>query len=196
MFKYPGFLTSLGIILIFFSFSIVGLTFYPMLLAELGYQTSALVKQSKKEVKPIDRQFGIVVPKIGANSRIIANVDPWKEWEYQQVLAKGIAHAKGTAYPGQPGNMFLFSHSSVNFYEAQRYNSIFYLLDKLNYGDKVFIYFKGEKYEYVVNGKKIVNPNDVQYLKSNTDEKILTLMTCTPPGTSLKRLLVFGELIE
>ncbi len=185
---------SLGIILILFSLTIAGLTFYPMFIAELGYQTRTLVSQYPQDINPISSDFGIVVPKIGANSRIIANVDPINEKEYQWSLTQGIAHAKGTAFPGQNGNVFLFSHSAANFYEASRFNAIFYLLSKLDKNDEVDLYYKGEKFKYRVSDKKIVDPKDVQYLRGDFNRHTVTLMTCTPPGTSLKRLLVIGEL--
>lgn len=172
------------------------ITFYPVILVELNYQTNLLPRQSniKKDIIPKDLEFGIVVPKIGANAKIVAEVNPYDNKEYQLALTAGVAHAKGTVFPGQVGNMFLFSHSSVNFYEANRYNSIFYLLDKMEKGDEIDLYYKGEKFTYRVTDKKIVLASDVKYLLGNGTKKIVTLMTCWPKGTSWKRLLVLGEL--
>ena len=40
-----------------------------------------------------------------------------------------------------------------------------------------------------------LNPDDVSILKQGNDFK-MTLMTCTPVGTSLKRLVVSADLIN
>jgi len=167
-------------------------TFYPVVGAEVAYS----VRQNlpPKSITPVDEAFGIVIPKLGANARIIPNVNPYDSSVYQQALTQGVAHATGTVFPGRVGNVFLFSHSSVNFYEANRYNSIFYLLYKLEIGDEINLYYKGEKFVYRVTEKKTVNPKDVSYLTGQTTKKVVTLMTCWPPGTTTKRLLVIAEL--
>ncbi|MFW5703304.1 MAG: sortase [Patescibacteria group bacterium] len=144
---------------------------------------------------PIDAEFGIVIPKIGANAAIIPNVDPFNATEYQQKLAKGIAHAEGTVYPGDTGNMFLFAHSAANNLQARRYNAVFYLLNKLNKEDKIYIFYQGERFTYRVQDKRYVDASEVSYLSSSSIwDKQLTLMTCWPPGTTAQRLLILAEL--
>lgn len=138
--------------------------------------------------------YFFVIPKINANSKVIKDVNPLNASEYQWALTKGVAHAKGSAYPGQFGNVFLFSHSSVNFYEAARYNSVFYLLSKLEKGDDVYIFYNKAKIKYSVTEKKIVDPKNISYLTNNSKKHTLTLMTCWPPGTTLNRLLVIAEI--
>lgn len=167
--------------------------FYPVILVELNYQVNQ-IQPFRGEIIPKDMVFGIVIPKIGANAKIVANVDPYNNKEYQLALTQGVAHARGTVFPGETGNIFLFSHSSVNFYEANRYNAIFYLLDKLEIGDRIELYYRQEKFIYKVTDKKIVGAQEVKYLSEVGRKKIVTLMTCYPAGTSWKRLLVLGEL--
>lgn len=189
-------LTLAGLALIAASLFIISVTLWPALLLELGYTAKRITSQElqEKPIEPIDKEFGIVVPKIGANSRIVPDVDPFNSAVYQRALTLGVAHAKGTAKPGQGANIFLFSHSSVNFYEASRYNSVFYLLNKLDKKDKVELYYQGIKYEYTVTDTRTVNPNEVQYLRPETrGRETVTLMTCWPPGTTYKRLLVIAE---
>ena len=45
--------------------------------------------------------FSLVIPKIDAKSEIIANIDASNPEEYLSALGEGIAHAKGTHFPGQ-----------------------------------------------------------------------------------------------
>lgn len=197
-------LITLGTLIVIIGLGLLLLIFYPIIREELGYditqlkETTVYSNKPNKipQITPVDTQFSIVIPKIRANSKIIAQVDPYNPAVYQYALTKGVAQAKGTAFPYENGNMFLFSHSSVNFYEAQKYNSIFYLLDKMEKGDAIDIYYEGKKYTYIVTGKTIVNPEDVSYLQKGTEGHSLTLMTCWPPGTSLKRLLIQATLHE
>jgi len=143
-----------------------------------------------------DPYFSIVIPKIGVNAKIIQDVDPFNSWEYQQKLATGIAHASETALPDETGNSFYFAHSSDNFYNANRYNAVFYLLNKLENEDVFYIIFNKRKYTYKVIEAKFVSAEALEYISNNVDKQTATLMTCWPPGTDIKRLVVVGELYE
>lgn len=186
-------LIKLGIVAILLSLFIIIITFYPIAKNEISFDLQK-PNPNKQVLIPVDEDFGIVIPKIRANSKVMANVDPFDVKDYQYSLTKGVAHARGSALPGQTGNVFIFSHSSVNFYEATRYNSIFYLLSKLEKGDEVYLFYKSKKFAYKIYDTKIINPEDIQYLKGTSNKKMLTLMTCWPPGTSFKRLIVLSEL--
>ena len=175
-------------------------TYGKIIYEELRFQTKRVVPALQSETLiPVDKTFGIVIPKLGANAKVIKDVDPYNDRLYQQALTKGVAHAKGSSLPDREGNVFLFSHSSVNFYEAMRYNSIFYLLNKLENGDAIDIYYNDTKYEYKVTKKAFVASNAVEYLRPTIQghgAHTLTLMTCWPPGTSFKRLIIVGERIK
>lgn len=138
--------------------------------------------------------FSVAIPKIGANAKVIPNVDSTSEKEYLLALSKGVAHAKGTAFPGLNGNIYLFAHSADNFWNVGRYNAIFYLLKELEAGDDISIFFLGKRFNYVVNDKQIVDPTEVSHIQPNIGKgEKLILQTCWPPGTTWKRLLVFAR---
>jgi len=141
---------------------------------------------------PVDPNFSIVIPKIGANAKVVSNVDASNEKTYLEVLNKGVAHTLGTAFPGEGGHIFLFAHSTDYFWNVSTYNAIFYLLYKLEKNDEVNIFYKGQRFVYRVIGQEIVDPSQVQYLTRKTNREFLTLQTCWPPGTTLKRLLIFA----
>lgn len=142
---------------------------------------------------PQDPSFSVMIPKIGANERITPNVNPDNEKEYLEVLRTSIAHAKGTAYPGLGGTTYLFAHSTDNFWSVGRYNAVFYLLNKMEAGDDVVVFFNGKRFNYIVSETKVVNSNDTHYIDSflGLGERVI-LQTCWPPGTAWKRLLVFA----
>jgi LPXTG-site transpeptidase (sortase) family protein len=143
---------------------------------------------------PIDTVFSILIPKIGANARIFPNVDASNPDIFLPLLKEGVAHAAGTFFPGQKGNIYLFAHSTDNFWDVGRYNAIFYLLKDLRKGDGVIIYFQNVRHDYVVSDKKVVSPSEISYLnRAQTGKELLILQTCWPPGTTWQRLLVFAK---
>lgn len=183
----------LGNLLIIISVLILALTFAPVLKEEAIYQTHQITK-TPFDPTPINKEFSIVIPKIEAKAPIIANIDPTNSDKYLPALKKGVAHALGTKLPGQIGNTYLFAHSTDAFYNVATYNAVFYLIGKLNSGDEIDIYYKGGKITYTVYDKKVVEANAGEYLGSLiAGEKTLTLQTCYPPGTSLKRLVVLAK---
>ena len=143
---------------------------------------------------PIDTVFDILIGKIGANAKVYHNVDPGNPKEFLPILKKGVAHAKGTVFPGQQGNIYLFAHSTDNFWDVGRYNAVFYLIKDLIPGDEVVIFFQNKRYNYVIRESKIVDPQDVSYItQSISGIQQLILQTCWPPGTTWKRLLVLAK---
>lgn len=145
-------------------------------------------------ITPVDTEFSIVIPKINANAKILPNVDAANYDEYMAALRKGVAHAAGTVFPGMNGNVYLFAHSTDYFWNVGRYNAVFYLLKELEVGDEVNIFFGGRRFIYTITEKKITNPEDVgDLVNSIGGEPRLTLQTCWPPGTAIKRLIVTAK---
>lgn len=142
---------------------------------------------------PVSTQFGIVIPKIGANAPIFPNVDAGKPEVYLPYLQQGVAHAAGTVFPGVVGNTYLFAHSTDSFWNIGRYNAVFYLLKELENGDEINIYLNGVRHIYHVVNKLVVNPSDISYLTQETPYEQLTLQTCWPPGTTFKRLVILAR---
>lgn len=151
---------------------------------------------SENSIIPVSTEYGIVIEKINANARIIPNVSPGNEREYLNALRQGVAEAAGSTLPGQPGNLYLFSHSTDAPWNIVRFNAVFYLLKELESGDRVIIFYKNRRYDYVVFDKIIASPSDVSYLTNRYDSPILTLQTCDPPGTLLNRLIVRAKLVS
>jgi LPXTG-site transpeptidase (sortase) family protein len=134
----------------------------------------------------------LTIPKIRAQAQIRTNVDPFNKSEYMEVLKNNVAHAKGTALPGDKGTSFIFAHSSGNPWEITRMNTIFLKLNELNKGDDIEIYDNGRLLKYKVREKKEVFPSEVNYLLQESSNQLI-LQTCTPIGTDWKRLLVFAD---
>lgn len=206
-----GKIKKLGLLLVALSLFGAFVIFFPVIKKEISYKLNKPDENTPVASSEIDSMrffgqddviiaedplFSIIVPKIGANSKVVSDVDPNDSEIYQVALTKGVAHAKGTAYPGEVGNSFYFAHSSDNFYNANRYNAVFYLLNKLENGDFFYLVYKNWVYKYEVIETSVVKPDSIQYMQSNTEEKTATLMTCWPAGTTISRLVVVGKLVE
>jgi len=136
----------------------------------------------------------LVVPKLEVTAPIIF-VDTYDEATIQANLVNGVVHYYQTAVPGKVGNSFITGHSSNYWWVKGGYNYVFSNLDKLAVGDQAKIYYEGNKFLYQVSSVKVVEPTDLTVLEQ-TSKPTLTLMTCTPPGTSWKRLIVSFEQIS
>ena len=64
------------------------------------------------------------------------------------------------------------------------------------YDDVIIVYYDQKKYVYQIKEKEVIRPGDVSVLKRNNKKNELSLMTCWPVGTTLKRLIITGELLE
>ena len=149
---------------------------------------------NEKIMIPKSTEFGLVIPKIAANAVVFPNVDPANPAVYLPILKKGVAHASGSAFPGMNGTIYIFAHSTDNFWDVGRYNAVFFLLSELKPGDDVIIFFQDRRYNYKVTETKIVDPEETSYLFANIGKvEQVVLQTCWPPGTTLKRLLVIAR---
>lgn len=140
-------------------------------------------------VPAISSESRLIIPKIRTNVPIFWNVS---QDQITQKLQDGVAHYEGTAVPGQVGNIFIFGHSSYYLWAAGSYKDVFALLNELSGGDKIYVQYNGAQFAYEVTGQTVVDPDDTSVLTQG-NEKILSLMTCVPVGTNLKRLVVTAK---
>ncbi|RJR29031.1 sortase [Candidatus Microgenomates bacterium] len=161
---------------------------------EVVAQSAQLVETPVEiaEEKPQGNELSITIPSLNASARVVANVDPFNEDEYLPALKLGVAHAKGTALPGEGRRIYLFAHSTNSPLNFTQFNAIFYRLRELKSGDVVTIRVNSRDYTYVVREKVLVSADDVSWIAPTEGEQ-LVLQTCDPPGTTHKRLLVIAE---
>jgi LPXTG-site transpeptidase (sortase) family protein len=182
-------ISNICIVVSFLGFSV---TIYPIINAYIFPAKEVTINELKKK-----KGYYIDIPKIHAQSAIKINIDPWNEVEYKKALTEGVAHAKDTALPGERGTAFLFAHSSGAPWELTQTNTLFLRLGELQINDIITVTHNGNSISYSVYEKKEVWPDEVNYLQDQTTKEVLDrkliLQTCTPIGTSLKRLLVFAK---
>jgi len=140
----------------------------------------------------------LIIPKINVDVPVIYNIG----YDYDSQMAameKGVAHFAipgANSHPGEIGNTVLSGHSSNDLFDRGDYKFIFAQLDKLTSGDTIYVHYESKRYTYVVTKEEVVKPNEVNKLVYSTDKPVLTLITCTPLGTSRNRLLVTAEQVS
>lgn len=147
-------------------------------------------EKSPEEKKPPPDYFYLSIPKLGIKKAKV-------ETDTQTLDPKdALAHWRGSAYPGEEDNVFIYGHSTFPYlFNPQNYKTIFSTLPNLEKGDQIEIGFSGKKFSYVVTKKETLEPKEVDPTES-LNGPYLTLMTCVPPGTRAKRLLVRALLSE
>jgi LPXTG-site transpeptidase (sortase) family protein len=149
------------------------------------------------KLTPVNKDFSLIIEKIGVNAPVVIGVSVTNEDKYKEALKLGIAHAIVSDLPSEePGNVYLFSHTSFNFWSLGKYATTFNLLRKLEIGDEANIYYRGKRYIYEVVNKEVLPGWNTYPLTRSVIEPILTLQTCDPPGTTLNRLVVTAKLKE
>lgn len=137
----------------------------------------------------------IIIPKINVDVPVVYDEKSFAEEKVQTALERGVVHYGTTALPGKPGNNVILGHSSSNFFNGGKYKYVFSYLGKLEKNDTFVLYFRGKRYVYRVYNKQIVDPKDFSVVQP-TAKPTTTLITCTPPGTNWRRLIIQGEQIS
>lgn len=153
------------------------------------------------QVAPFENR--IIIPRLGKNIPLLdvrhdtsASFTQMHE-VFMEELRGGVVRYPGTALPGEQGNAFIFGHSSNYPWVKSKYNDVFALLDTLEENDEIIVYYNQKKFIYRVTDRAVVKPGDVAVLEArDPTKKEISLMTCWPIGTTLERLIIFGELEE
>ncbi len=192
--------------------SLIGLVIFlsPILIAEGRYRLAKLTRPPKTEfsrfglllwldekgiVSPSDWEFSLIIPEISLNTKVEESIDISNQKEYQLALKTGVAHAQGTSLPGHQGTTYIFGHSTDYPWNISYYSAHFYPLRYLTVGEEVIVIYQGKNYLYQVKEKEVVGAQELEYLASDNQER-LVLQTCWPPGTTWKRLIIVAEPIK
>jgi sortase A len=122
----------------------------------------------------------IEIPRAGVSASI-------REGDDDATLAVAVGHVRGTARPGEPGNVVLAGHR----------DSFFRGLRRIRRGDGIWIRAPGFLVEYRVDSTEIVGPGETRVLAKTADDR-LTLVTCYPfgyVGSAPKRFIVTASRI-
>ena len=134
----------------------------------------------------IREKIGVLtIPKINMKFPIFAGT-------HEDVLQQGVGHLEGTSLPigGLNTNSILTAHRGL----AE--NKLFTDLDQVNVGDLFFLETIAGQLAYKVIETKVIEPTEIEALKIEKNQDLVTLLTCTPFMVNTHRLLVIGERTE
>lgn len=115
-------------------------------------------------------------------------------------LENGVSHFAKTAAPGQIGNIIISGHSSNYIWAKGNYNHIFKDLNNLENGDIIIVDTiqkngRNITYRYKISEKFIALADDERIFAATADPT-LTLSTCWPIGTNLRRIIIKADLVR
>ena len=176
-----------------------------------------LISPEVREVQ--DPTFRLKLPTINVDAVVYDSLEPRADGEgfaafeqrVQAALLQGVLHYPTSYLPGQSGkdfktNIVIMGHSSGNTLtnrdpRSQKYKFIFKSLRDLEVNHQIVIWHDQTEYIYQIYDKFIVNPNQVEVLRSGSENKhlkynsTLTLITCEPPGTINQRMVILARQI-
>jgi sortase A len=108
---------------------------------------------------------------------------------------EGILRLRGSGLPWITGsNTFITGHALG--FPRTRVPYVFYKLNKMKPGDKIFVEDKeGQEYTFRVYDLMTVEPNDYWTTYPVEGKTVVSLQSCTPIPTFENRLIVRGELV-
>lgn len=131
--------------------------------------------------------YTISIPKLKINNAEVSTRD--------NNLAIHLVNYQGTVLPADRGNAVIFGHSTLpQLFNPNDYKTIFANAYQLKIGDEIYANVNGVNYMYKIFNIIVVEPTDTSAFEQNYDNSYLTLVTCTPPGTIWKRLIIKSKL--
>lgn len=131
--------------------------------------------------------YTISIPKLKITNAIVSTIDT--------DLAHHLVNLEGTSLPPDKGNTVIFGHSTLpQLYNPGDYKTIFAYAHTLDVGDDIIVNIENIQYTYKIVTVTIVDPDDTSVLEQYQDDSYLTIITCTPPGTIWKRLVLKSRL--
>lgn len=140
----------------------------------------------------------LIIPKLNIDVPILFGLSNDAD-TIMEGMNSGVVHWSipgASALPGEIGNLVITGHSAGDIYTSNQYKFIFSGLERLTENDLIYVDYGGVRYTYSVTRLETVEPTEVSKLVYDTDKPMLTLITCTPLGTSRYRLLVTAEQIS
>jgi sortase A len=140
-----------------------------------------------QKVKPRIDTYTLSIPRLNIENAIVSATD--------DDLSIHLVNLGGTALPPDKGNAVVFGHSTLpQLFDPKNYKTIFAKAYELKEGDELFTNVSGAIYKYRIYSITVVNPDDTSVLQQDYSDSFLTLITCTPPGTIWKRLIIRARL--
>lgn len=134
--------------------------------------------------------YEMSIPKLGINNAKVSAMDT-------KLSEHLVQYFTTSNNPVEKGTSVIFGHSTLpQLFSPTNYKTIFANLHTLKTGDEFSINVENKDYTYRIFSIEIVSPTDPNIFSQSFDNSYITLVTCTPPGTVWKRLIVRASLVN
>ena len=158
---------SLGFLLIFTGITLGVWIARPYITLLLS---SSKIEALEKKVHPGQVQGNrIIIPSVLVDVPIVEGMDRKK-------LSQGVCHVTNSPFPGEGGNCIIEGHNLAEF-GFWRPQSFFSILEVVEKGSPIYVFFNGKKYVYKVKEKIYRDVGDPKLYDTTPGER-LTLITC------------------
>jgi sortase A len=183
-----------SIVLLFFGGIAIGVWLWSVAQRTIEQRHDDRVFEQERQSPPPPRSPSSPAPKV-ANGELLGRLviqrihlqASVREGDDDHTLDVALGHIRGTAFPGQDGNVGVAGHR----------DGLFRHLGELAKTDEIRLETPGATYIYAVDEMTIVDPKDVSVLKPRRRDR-LTLVTCYPfhyIGAAPKRYIVEAHLV-
>lgn len=147
------------------------------------YQKTGAGDESQKVT-----EYEFSVPSLNIRNRKVSVTD----FDLSKHLVQYFTTSKS---PIEKGTSVIFGHSTLpQWFDHENYMTIFAKLHLLKHGDEIVLTVNGKEYQYSVFSISVLNSDDPNIFSQAYDNSYITIVTCTPPGTTWKRLVVRASL--
>lgn len=131
--------------------------------------------------------YSVSIPKLSITNAYVSTLD--------NNVDMHLVHFPGTALPPSKGTAAVFGHSTLpQLFDPTNYKTIFAKAHTLEVDDTLNVEINNTVYKYRIININVVDADDTSYLTQEFDDSYLTIITCTPPGTVWKRLIIKSKL--
>ena len=139
-------------------------------------------ENNKENKKTINYTAILEIPTINLKQGVVNSTKNFNSINY------AISVDKHSNYPNKEGNFILYAHSGNS--------SIAYFrnLNKVNINDRVYVYYNGIKYEYIITNKYEIEKTGKMEVVKSSNNKLITMITCI--SNANKQIVLVGKQIN
>ncbi len=142
---------------------------------------------NENSASPKVPSYFLSIPKLHIKNAVVSTEDT--------NLAKHLISIAGSVVPPDLGSTIIFGHSTLpQLFNPTDYKTIFSPLYQLVPGDVIIATVDNVSYTYKITSLHVVDPEDTSLLIQQRIDSEMILVTCTPPGTIWKRLVISASL--
>lgn len=147
----------------------------------------------EKNCVSVQRENSIRIQKINIDAPLVF---PPKETEdLLNDLDKGVTHYPNSDLPGEMGTAMFLGHSAPPGWPDIKFDKVFDNIENLEPGDEIEVYYENCRYNYKMTNKEVLDKGqEIPDHLTKEEKSSIMLISCWPPGSGTKRMVVIGEL--